>query len=95
MLVPWRLAHFACGRMIHFELHIFFQLGGSSKPCFDLGHLVLTYQVPCRSQIFRVCFQTISPAVTHTFRMVLEKKPGWWFQFFLFSPLFGEDFQFD
>ena len=24
-----------------------------------------------------------------------SKKTGWWFQIFLFSPLFGEDSQFD
>ena len=28
MLVPWRLAHFTCGRIIHFELHISFPISG-------------------------------------------------------------------
>ena len=89
MLVPSRLAHFTCGHMIHFALHIVFQLGGSSKPCFDSGHLVLTYQVPCRSQI-EGFFKHLSSSHTHTFRMVLEKKPGWWFHFLNFHPYLGK-----
>ena len=68
MLVPWRLAHFTCGRIIHFELHISFPISGlPSSP----GAFSTRFPEGPKLRFF---FKNISPAVTHTFRMVLSNS---------------------
>ena len=64
------------------------QRHGSHPPFFRPAGPFPTVRAKCDVQVVEMRHRT-----SVGFHVVLV-MPGWWFQIFLFSPLFGENFQF-